>query len=69
MVAFNNMSVTFGQLLASAIGAGFAQVGGEGSQAWRATVGIGAAPAILLGGLLFLCPESPRYVSVMIGDL
>ncbi|KAL1654913.1 hypothetical protein SLS61_002662 [Didymella pomorum] len=60
MVAFNNMSVTFGQLLASAIGAGFAQVGGEGSQAWRATVGIGAAPAILLGGLLFLCPESPR---------
>jgi SP family myo-inositol transporter-like MFS transporter 13 len=62
MIAFNNMSVTFGQFLASGIGAGFAQVGGEGSQAWRATVCIGAAPAILLGGLLFLCPESPRYV-------
>lgn len=62
MIAFNNMSVTFGQLLASGIGAGFAQVGGEGSQAWRATVGIGAAPAIILAGLLFLCPESPRQL-------
>ncbi|KAF2827763.1 sugar transporter [Ophiobolus disseminans] len=62
MIAFNNMSVTFGQLLASAIGAGFAQVGGEGSQAWRATVGIGAAPAILLAGLLTFCPESPRQL-------
>ncbi|KAE8154596.1 general substrate transporter [Aspergillus avenaceus] len=59
MVAFNNMSVTFGQLLASAIGAGFAQVKGE---AWRATVGIGAAPALILAGLLFLCPESPRQL-------
>lgn len=59
MIAFNNMSVTFGQLIASAIGAGFAQVGGE---AWRATVGIGAAPAIMLAGLLLLCPESPRQL-------
>ncbi|KAI0011895.1 general substrate transporter [Xylariaceae sp. FL0662B] len=59
MIAFNNMSVTFGQLLASALGAGFAQVGGE---AWRATVGIGALPAIALAGLLFLCPESPRQL-------
>lgn len=63
MIAFNNMSVTFGQFLASGIGAGFAQVGNpETSQAWRATVGIGAAPAILLAGLLFLCPESPRQL-------
>ncbi|OOQ82604.1 myo-inositol transporter [Penicillium brasilianum] len=59
MVAFNNMSVTFGQLLASALGAGFAQVKGDG---WRATVGIGAAPALALAGLLFLCPESPRQL-------
>ncbi|KAF1971479.1 general substrate transporter [Bimuria novae-zelandiae CBS 107.79] len=59
MVAFNNMSVTFGQLFASALGAGFAHVKGEG---WRATVGIGALPAILLGGLLFTCPESPRQL-------
>lgn len=62
MISFNNLSVTFGQFLASAIGAGFAQVGGEESQAWRATVGIGAAPAILLAGLLTMCPESPRQL-------
>ncbi|KAF4767285.1 hypothetical protein N7455_006978 [Penicillium solitum] len=59
MVAFNNMSVTFGQLLASALGAGFATVKGEG---WRATVGIGSAPALALAGLLFFCPESPRQL-------
>ncbi|KAF2737841.1 general substrate transporter [Polyplosphaeria fusca] len=63
MVAFNNMSVTFGQFFASSLGAGFAQVGNPNtSQAWRATVGIGAAPAILLAGLLFFCPESPRQL-------
>ncbi|KAJ8114786.1 hypothetical protein OPT61_g3411 [Boeremia exigua] len=62
MIAFNNMSVTFGQFMASGIGAGFAQVGGENSQAWRATVGIGAVPAILLAGLLFMVPESPRQL-------
>jgi MFS transporter, SP family, solute carrier family 2 (myo-inositol transporter), member 13 len=59
MVAFNNMSVTFGQLLASAIGAGFQHVHGEG---WRATVGIGAVPPIALAGMLLLCPESPRQL-------
>lgn len=59
MVAFNNMSVTLGQLVASALGAGFAQVKGEG---WRATVGIGAAPALALAGLLLFCPESPRQL-------
>ena len=59
MIAFNNMSVTLGQLIASALGAGFAQAPGE---AWRATVAIGAAPAIALAGLLFLCPESPRQL-------
>ncbi|KAF2113153.1 general substrate transporter [Lophiotrema nucula] len=60
MVAFNNMSVTFGQFFASALGAAFAQA--PSSQAWRATVGIGAIPAILLAGLLVLCPESPRQL-------
>jgi MFS family permease len=59
MIAFNNMSVTFGQLLASAIGAGLAEVPGQG---WRGTVGIGAVPAIALGIMLFWCPESPRQL-------
>jgi MFS transporter, SP family, solute carrier family 2 (myo-inositol transporter), member 13 len=60
MVAFNNMSVTFGQLIASALGAGFTHVEGEG---WRATVSIGAAPAMVLAGLLLMCPESPRQLA------
>lgn len=59
MIAFNNMSVTFGQLIASAIGAGLAQVKGEG---WRGTVGIGAIPAIALAIMLLWCPESPRQL-------
>ena len=59
MIAFNNMSVTLGQLVASAIGAGFQHVEGDG---WRATVGIGAAPPIALAGLLLMCPESPRQL-------
>lgn len=59
MIAFNNMSVTFGQLVASALGAGFQHVKGEG---WRATVALGAAPPIALAGLLLLCPESPRQL-------
>lgn len=53
------MSVTFGQLVASAIGAGLAQVNGPG---WRGTVGIGAAPAIALAIMLLWCPESPRQL-------
>lgn len=59
MVAFNNMSVTFGQLVASSLGAAFATVPGE---SWRATVGVGAAPALLLAGMLLWCPESPRQL-------
>ena len=59
MIAFNNMSVTLGQLIASAIGAGFAHVDGEG---WRATVGIGGFPPITLAIMLMWCPESPRQL-------
>lgn len=59
MIAFNNMSVTFGQLIASAIGAGLAEVPNDG---WRGTVGIGAVPALALAAMLFWCPESPRQL-------
>ncbi|KAI5241648.1 general substrate transporter, partial [Aureobasidium subglaciale] len=59
MVAFNNMSVTLGQLIASAIGAGFAQVQGE---AWRGTVAIGGLPPTVLAILLMFCPQSPRQL-------
>ncbi|KAK4888608.1 hypothetical protein LTR27_012503 [Elasticomyces elasticus] len=59
MISFNNMSVTLGQLVASAIGAGLATVKGEG---WRGTVGIGSFPAIGLAIMLLICPESPRQL-------
>lgn len=59
MIAFNNLSVTFGQFVASALGAGFEHAGPNG---WRATVGLGAVPAITLAGLLFFVPESPRQL-------
>lgn len=59
MIAFNNMSVTLGQLIASAVGAGLAEVPGDG---WRGTVGIGAVPALVLAGMLCWCPESPRQL-------
>ena len=52
-------SVTFGQLIASSIGAGFANVKPHG---WRATVGIGAVPAVMLSIMLLWCPESPRQL-------
>lgn len=59
MIAFNNLSVTFGQFVASALGAGFQHAGPHG---WRATVAIGAIPAMTLAGLLFFVPESPRQL-------
>jgi MFS transporter, SP family, solute carrier family 2 (myo-inositol transporter), member 13 len=59
MIAFKNMSVTLGQFIASSIGAGLAEVHGEG---WRGTVGIGAFPAIMLAITLLWCPESPRQL-------
>jgi SP family myo-inositol transporter-like MFS transporter 13 len=62
MISFSNLSVTFGQLLASTIGAGFAQVGGENFQVWRETVGIRAIPTIIPAGLLTMCLEFPRQL-------
>lgn len=53
------MSVTFGQLVASAVGAGLAHVSGPG---WRGTVAIGALPALGLAVMLLWCPESPRQL-------
>ncbi|TEA15147.1 Myo-inositol transporter 1 [Colletotrichum sidae] len=58
MIAFDNMSVTFGQLLAYALGAGFAEV----PHGWRCMVAIGGIPPIVLGLLLPRCPESPRQL-------
>jgi MFS transporter, SP family, solute carrier family 2 (myo-inositol transporter), member 13 len=58
MIAFDNMSVTLGQLVSYALGAGFTNV----SNGWRYMVRLGAVPAIILACLLPLCPESPRQL-------
>ncbi|OHW96606.1 myo-inositol transporter [Colletotrichum incanum] len=58
MIAFDNMSVTFGQLISYALGAGFTEV----AHGWRYMVAIGGVPPIVLAFLLPMCPESPRQL-------
>ena len=58
MIAFDNMSVTLGQLVSYALGAGFTEV----SHGWRYMVAVGGVPPIILFLLLPWCPESPRQL-------
>ncbi|KZO90836.1 general substrate transporter [Calocera viscosa TUFC12733] len=58
LVTVNFIAITFGQVVAYAIGAGFEKSPGG----WRWMVGLGAVPAgVQLGCLIFL-PESPRIL-------
>lgn len=58
MIGLNNMSITGGQVISYAVGAAFSGV----PHGWRYMVGLGGLPSILLGGLMMLCPESPRQL-------
>lgn len=58
MIGFDNMSVTLGQLVSYALGAGLTEV----PHGWRYMVAIGGVPPILLAILLPWCPESPRQL-------
>lgn len=58
MIAFDNMSVTLGQLISYALGAGFTEI----PHGWRYMVAVGGLPPIALGLLLPMCPESPRQL-------
>lgn len=58
MIGLDNMSITGGQLISYGIGAALAHV----AHGWRAMVGLGAVPAIILMCLLPFCPESPRQL-------
>lgn len=58
MIGLDNMSITGGQLISYGIGAALAKV----PHGWRAMVGLGAVPAIILCALLPFCPESPRQL-------
>lgn len=57
MIIINVLFITFGQVVAYAIGAGLTHVHGG----WRIMVGIGAIPAALQFIILYWLPESPRY--------
>lgn len=58
MIAFDNLSVTFGQLISYALGAALTDV----PNGWRWMVAIGGVPPIILACLLPQCPESPRQL-------
>lgn len=58
MIAFNNVCVTFGQLVSYSFGAAFTDV----RHGWRFLVAVGGIPPILLTCLLPFCPESPRHL-------
>lgn len=58
MVVLNNLMVTFGQVIAYAVGAGFFDI----KSGWRWMVGLSAVPAGIQFILLFLLPESPRIL-------
>lgn len=58
MIALDNMSVTFGQLISYALGAALTGP----AHGWRWMVAIGGVPPIVLCTLLPMCPESPRQL-------
>ena len=59
MIVINVIFITFGQVIAYAIGAGLENVPHIG---WRLMVGIGAIPASLQLLTIYWLPESPRYL-------
>lgn len=58
MLGLNNISITGGQLISYAIGAGFGHV----PHGWRYMVGLGGVPSIILACIFPFCPESPRQL-------
>lgn len=58
MIAFDNMSVSLGQLVSYGLGAVLTDV----PHGWRYMVAIGGVPPMVLAALLPLCPESPRQL-------
>lgn len=59
LVTLNVVAITGGQVIATAIGAGFANV----SAGWRWTIALGGIPPLIQGVVIeFLFPESPRHL-------
>lgn len=65
MVSFNQLFNTVGNLAVFFTAAVIVSVGGEAwgvEQGWRWIFGVGVVPAVLFLALLFLVPESPRWL-------
>lgn len=57
MVVIDVICITGGQVIANGIDAAFQHVDGG----WRYMVGLGGVPSIILGVLLFFCPEVNEF--------
>lgn len=64
LVTMNNLFVTLGQVVAYLIGWALSSPsdGGDGGGGWRWMVGLGGLPAALQCALVFLMPETPRWL-------
>ncbi len=68
LVAWNQLAIIFGMLVVYFVNYGIARAGGSDNDAWLNAVGwrwmfaSGAIPSALFLGLLFLVPETPRYL-------
>ena len=68
LVAWNQMAIVTGMLLVYFVNYGIAEAGGGSNDAWLNAVGwrwmfaSGAIPSALFLGLLFLVPETPRFL-------
>lgn len=58
MISVDMIFLGTGSVLAYAFAAAFANV----AHGWRYMIGLGGIPSIILGVLLFWCPESPRQL-------
>ena len=58
LIVVNVMAITFGQLIAYAIGAGLTKV----FNGWRVMVGLSLIPSVAQMILFFFMPETPRYL-------
>ncbi|KAK3371367.1 general substrate transporter [Lasiosphaeria ovina] len=61
LVTMNVVFITLGQVVAYVVGWIFGQYASEAT-AWRWMVGLGALPAFVQACILFLMPESPRWL-------
>ena len=68
LVAWNQLAIIFGMLVVYFVNYGISEAGGADNDVWLHAVGwrwmfaSGAVPSALFLGLLFLVPETPRYL-------